>query len=136
MQPRKCRNCAYWTSIPPWQGNCTLYPSRTPLWNDYAAARTCPSYSASTAPRLDSALAESVGEYEITDPRTLQCDFCDQRCAGRIHFEQYGGHLMVCETCWALLQAKKSHPYSRVMDRFATLACGYYVNRKEARWPR
>jgi len=130
MQPRKCRNCNYWTSIPPWQGNCTLYRHPKPLWNDYAAARTCPSFSENRT------LSEPVGKYEITDNRTLPCDFCDQLSPGLIHFEQYGGHLMVCEPCWGVLQAKKSRPYSRVMDRFATLACGYFVNRKQARWPR
>jgi hypothetical protein len=32
----KCRDCAYWYPIPPWQGNCKLYPTTRPQWSEDA----------------------------------------------------------------------------------------------------
>ena len=74
-----------------------------------------------------------IGQYDITDPRTLTCEFCDQEAAGRVRVDLYGGALMVCESCYEVLQASRAHPYSRVMDKYSMLACGYNVSRKIAR---
>jgi ribosome-binding protein aMBF1 (putative translation factor) len=74
-----------------------------------------------------------IGPYEVTDPRTLVCQFCDQRAAGRVKVELYGGALMVCMQCYYKLQAKREHPYSSVMDKFCLRACRYQANRKMAR---
>jgi len=75
-----------------------------------------------------------MSPYEVTDPRTRPCEFSGQPAAGRISVELHGGSLMVCQSCYELLQANRSKPYSKVMDKFALRACGYYVNRKIARW--
>ena len=77
----------------------------------------------------------SIGAYEITDPRTLVCELCDRKVPGRIRVDLYGGALMVCEDCHDKLQAKRSHPYANIMDRFCLRACGYHVNVKMARSP-
>jgi len=74
-----------------------------------------------------------IGQYDITDPRTLTCDFCDQEVAGRVRVDLYGGALMVCEACYEVLQASRAHPYSRVMDKYSMRARGYNVSRKIAR---
>ncbi len=74
-----------------------------------------------------------IGPYEVTDPRTLPCEYCDQEAAGRVMVELYGGSLMVCQSCFELLCNSRSKPYSRVMDRFSIRACGYRINRKMAR---
>jgi hypothetical protein len=36
----RCRDCAYWIPIPPWQGNCQLYPSPKPQWSETASPST------------------------------------------------------------------------------------------------
>jgi ribosome-binding protein aMBF1 (putative translation factor) len=77
-----------------------------------------------------------IGAYDVTDPRTLKCEFCGELVRGRVMFEMHGGSLMVCEGCLELLRQSRSHPYSQVMDRFALQACGYLANRKMARWGR
>ena len=74
-----------------------------------------------------------IGPYEITDPRTLVCELCDRKVPGRIRMELYGGALMVCEQCHDKLRAKRAHPYSTIIHRFCTRACGYHVNVKMAR---
>ena len=73
-------------------------------------------------------------EWEITDPRTATCEYCDQEAQGRILLELWGGHLWVCLTCWQTLRRMRSHPYSKAMDKFAQKACGYYANRQLARY--
>jgi ribosome-binding protein aMBF1 (putative translation factor) len=78
----------------------------------------------------------TTGAYDITDPRTLKCEFCDQVAAGRIMVELYGGSLMVCQACYELLRGSRSHPYSTVMDKFAMRSVGYLANRKMARMGR
>jgi ribosome-binding protein aMBF1 (putative translation factor) len=77
-----------------------------------------------------------IGPYEITDPRTLICEYCDQEAQGRIMVDLYGGSLMVCMACYELLRNSRSHPYSRVMDRFAMRSVGYLANVKIARMRR
>jgi ribosome-binding protein aMBF1 (putative translation factor) len=77
-----------------------------------------------------------ISQYDITDPRTLTCEFCDQEVTGRVQVDLYGGALMVCQACYELLKASRSHPYSRVMDKFAMRSVGYHANVKMARWPR
>jgi ribosome-binding protein aMBF1 (putative translation factor) len=71
--------------------------------------------------------------YEITDPRTGICEFCAEKVTGRVMVELYGGSLNVCQACYELLQASKSKPYSRVMDRYSMLARGHHVSIKQAR---
>jgi hypothetical protein len=71
--------------------------------------------------------------YEITDPRTARCEFCDELATGRIQVEFHHGSLMVCSACYELLQISIRKPYSKVMDKFCLRACGYYVNRKFAK---
>jgi len=75
----------------------------------------------------------TIGEYEITDPRTRPCEFCGQPAAGRVMVELYGGSLWVCHQCYELLKANRKKPYSKVMDRYSVLACGYHISRKMAR---
>ena len=75
----------------------------------------------------------NVDRFVITDSRTLVCEFCDRKVPGRIRFELYGGALMVCEHCHDLLYASRSHPYSKIMDKFCLHSCGYRVNVKFAR---
>jgi len=77
-----------------------------------------------------------IGQYDITDPRTLTCEFCDQEVAGRVRVDLYGGALMVCMSCYEVLQASRSKPYSRVMDKFAIRSVGYLANVKMARMAR
>ena len=74
-----------------------------------------------------------IGQYDITDPRTLTCEFCDQQAAGRVMVELSCGSLMVCEACYELLRDMRSKPYSKVMDKFSMRACGYHSSRKIAR---
>ena len=74
-----------------------------------------------------------IGPYDITDPRTLHCEFCDQDSAGRVMVELYGGSLMVCQACYELLRDSRSKPYSKAMDKFSMRACGYHSSRKIAR---
>ena len=74
-----------------------------------------------------------IGQYDITDPRTLICQFCDQEVAGRVRVDLYGGALMVCLACYELLKDSRVKPYSKVMDKFSMRACGYHVSRKIAR---
>jgi ribosome-binding protein aMBF1 (putative translation factor) len=78
----------------------------------------------------------TTGAYDITDPRTLTCEFCDQVVTGRVLVELYGGSLMVCQACYELLRGSRSHPYSTVMDKFAMRSVGYLANRKMARMGR
>jgi ribosome-binding protein aMBF1 (putative translation factor) len=75
----------------------------------------------------------TVGEYEITNPATAKCELCDQEAHGRVMVDLYGGSLWVCMTCYELLQANRSRPYSKVMDNYAMRSCGYLINRKIAR---
>jgi len=77
-----------------------------------------------------------IGQYDITDPRTLTCEFCDQEVAGRVRVDLYGGALMVCQACYELLRNSRSKPYSRVMDKFAIRSVGYLANVKMARMAR
>ena len=74
-----------------------------------------------------------IGPYEITDPRTLPCEFCDQVAAGRVMVELYGGSLMVCQSCYELLRNNSRKPYSKAMDKFSMRACGYHITAKMAR---
>jgi hypothetical protein len=74
-----------------------------------------------------------IGEYEITDPRTRTCEFCDQQAAGRVMVELFGGSLWLCASCFELLRENRSRPYSRVMDKFSMRACGYHASAKMAR---
>ena len=74
-----------------------------------------------------------IGDYEITDPRTRNCEFCGQEAAGRVTVELYGGSLWVCCICHELLQNSRSKPYSRVMDRYSMLTSGHHVSIKTAR---
>ena len=78
----------------------------------------------------------TIGAYDITDPRTLTCEFCDQVVTGRVMVDLYGGSLMVCQACYELLRGSRSHPYSTVMDKFAMRSVGYLANRKMARMGR
>jgi len=71
--------------------------------------------------------------YEITDPRTATCEFCDQQVTGRIQVQLHGGSLMVCRACWETLMSSTHKPYSKVMDKFSMRACGYHITRKIAR---
>jgi ribosome-binding protein aMBF1 (putative translation factor) len=77
-----------------------------------------------------------IGEFDVTDPRTFKCEFCDELAAGRVMVDLYGGSLMVCQACYELLRGSRSHPYSRVMDKFALRSVGYLANRKMARMGR
>ncbi len=79
-----------------------------------------------------------IGEqYDITDPRSLTCEFCDQVAAGRIMVDLYGGSLMVCQACYELLRGSRSKPYSKAMDKFSMRARGYHASAKMARmWRR
>ena len=77
-----------------------------------------------------------IGEYDITDPRILPCEYCDQLAAGRVMVELYGGSLMLCQSCFELFHSTRSKPYSKVMDKFALRSSGYYINRKMARMGR
>ena len=72
-------------------------------------------------------------QFDITDPRTRPCEFCDQESAGRVMVELHGGSLYVCRACYELLQSNRHRPYSRAMDKFSMLACGYHISRKVAR---
>ena len=72
-------------------------------------------------------------EYDITDPRTLTCEFCDQVVAGRIMVELYGGALMVCQACYELLRNSRSKPYSKVMEKYSMRSAGYLASVKMAR---
>ena len=74
-----------------------------------------------------------IGQYEITDPRPLTCDFCNQEVAGRVRVDLYGGALMVCEACYEVLQASRAKPYSKVMDKYAMRSVGYLANVKIAK---
>ena len=78
----------------------------------------------------------SLGQFDITDPRTLTCEFCAQEAHGRVRVDLSGGPLMVCESCYELLRNSRSHPYSRVMDKFAMRSVGYLANVKMARMGR
>ena len=73
-----------------------------------------------------------IGQYDITDPRTLLCEFCDQEVAGRVRVDLYGGALMVCLACYEVLRDSRAKPYSKVMDKYSMRACGYHVSRKIA----
>ena len=44
---KKCRDCKYWVSIPPWQGNCQLHPTQKPQWSETASpcVKGCLSYT-------------------------------------------------------------------------------------------
>jgi len=75
-------------------------------------------------------------EYDITDPRTLTCEFCDELVPGRVMVNLYGGALMVCQACYDLLQGSRAKPYSRVMDKFAMRSVGYLANVKMAKMGR
>jgi ribosome-binding protein aMBF1 (putative translation factor) len=75
-----------------------------------------------------------IGQYDITDPRTLTCEFCDQEAAGRVRVDLYGGALMVCMACYELLRNSQSKPYSRVMDKFSMKSRGHHVSIKQARF--
>lgn len=75
----------------------------------------------------------TIGQFEITDPRTRPCEYCDQPAAGRVMVELHGGSLMVCMACYELLSNSLSKPYSRVMDKFSIRACGYHASAKMAR---
>jgi ribosome-binding protein aMBF1 (putative translation factor) len=72
-------------------------------------------------------------QFDITDPRMLPCEFCDQVAAGRVMVQLHGGSLYVCQACYELLQSNRHRPYSRVMDKFSVRACGYHISRKMAR---
>jgi len=72
-------------------------------------------------------------QFDITDPRTRPCEFCDQEAAGRVLVELHGGSLYVCQACYELLQSNRRRPYSRAMDKFSMLACGYHASAKMAR---
>lgn len=72
-------------------------------------------------------------QFQIRDTGTLVCELCDRTVPGRIRQELYGGALMLCEPCHALVQRKKSQPYSRTMSKFALRATGYLCNVKMAR---
>ena len=79
----------------------------------------------------------TIGAYDITDPTTAVCEFCDQVAAGRVMVELYGGSLMVCQACYELLRNSRSKPYSRAMDKFSMRARGYHASVKMARiWRR
>ena len=77
-----------------------------------------------------------IQQYDITDPRTLKCEFCDQVVPGRVMVDLYGGALMVCQACYELLRTSQSKPYSRVMDKYAMRSVGYLANVKMARMAR
>ena len=74
-----------------------------------------------------------IGQYDITDPRTLACEFCDQEVAGRVRVDLYGGALMVCLACYEVLRDSRAKPYSKVMDKYSMRTRGYHVSRKIAR---
>jgi ribosome-binding protein aMBF1 (putative translation factor) len=76
------------------------------------------------------------GQYDVTDPRTLTCEFCDQEVTGRVMVDLYGGALMVCQACYDLLRNSRTKPYSRVMDKYAMRSVGYLANVKMARMRR
>jgi ribosome-binding protein aMBF1 (putative translation factor) len=76
------------------------------------------------------------GQYDITDPRTLTCEFCDQEVTGRVMVDLYGGALMVCQACYDVLRNSPTKPYSRVMDKYAMRSVGYLANVKMARMRR
>ena len=76
------------------------------------------------------------GQYDVTDPRTLTCEFCDQEVTGRVMVDLYGGALKVCQACYDLLQASRAKPYSKVMDKYAMRSVGYLANVKMARMRR
>ncbi len=82
---------------------------------------------------MSSVFTPALGEYEIAIPRPCTCQLCDNRVAGVIRKELYGSALMVCEPCFHQLDAKKHHPYSTIIHRFAKRASGYQVNVKMAR---
>ena len=48
----KCRDCKYWYSIPPWQGNCKLHPTSKPQWSADATPveKRCPSFTPTYIP--------------------------------------------------------------------------------------
>jgi ribosome-binding protein aMBF1 (putative translation factor) len=75
-----------------------------------------------------------INQYDITDPRTRPCEFCDQEANGRVRVELYGGGLMVCMACYELLHNSQSKPYSRVMDKFSMRSTGHHASIKKARW--
>jgi len=77
-----------------------------------------------------------IQQYDITDPRTLKCEFCDQVVPGRVMVDLYGGALMVCAGCYELLRNSQSKPYSKVMDKYAMRSVGYLANVKMARMAR
>jgi hypothetical protein len=61
------------------------------------------------------------------------CPMCDKDQPGLVRVTVFGGGVFVCTECAELVYANKGKPYSKVMDRFALLECGYRVNRKTAR---
>jgi ribosomal protein L37AE/L43A len=78
----------------------------------------------------------TLGEYEITSAAPGVCDFCGEPATGRVMVELYGGSLWVCQHCYDLLKANRHKPYSKAMDRYSVLACGYHISRKMARMRR
>jgi hypothetical protein len=50
----KCRNCKYWVPIPPWQGNCKLYPTSKPQWSEDATpqGRGCHRFTPTAVPGI------------------------------------------------------------------------------------
>jgi hypothetical protein len=49
-----CHNCTYWTPLPPWQGNCKLYPTDRPQWSEVAMPqdRGCQAFTPKAVPGI------------------------------------------------------------------------------------
>ena len=49
-----CHDCKYWRPIPPWQGNCQLYPTDKPQWSQDTtpADRQCQSFTRRVQPGI------------------------------------------------------------------------------------
>jgi hypothetical protein len=60
----QCKDCLYWVSLKPWQGNCKLRPTPKPQWSESAdpASRGCQSFTLRVQPGIykDGKLVQAI----------------------------------------------------------------------------
>jgi len=64
----------------------------------------------------------------------MKCKYCGENVEGVINCSLYGSKgIMVCESCYNLLQEYRHKPYSKPIEKYCLKVFGYYYNRKLAR---
>jgi ribosomal protein L37AE/L43A len=63
----------------------------------------------------------------------MKCQFCGRDAPGLIKLRVYTPQgIWVCQQCYNVIDNHRHKPYSKVMDRLASIEAGYHVNRKMA----